>query len=622
MSEWQAKFAAHYKRYVQSLVQPRGPDGMCPLDHEFAELQAVDDEVSFNPNEFRTGSQPINKGKNRNESVLPNELTKVELHASHGRGEDTYINANYIDGSVLFDSLPFNYIAAQAPLECTVRMFWRMVAECSVSFIVMLTTDVNSAHYWPTGDRVIRPTQSYTVRHRKRVQEGDLIIRHMVLTNIETHESRDITQFQYIGWPDDGVPRNTLSLMEIILSLGQRPESMLNPVLVHCGAGVGRTGVFVAMHVCLALFQMEKAFTVKQVVRLLKYQRTGMVKTKLQYQFLVMGLCREFERMVIKHQRSVQTLVHNPFNSSSLQQPPHPALLGDTSATQVSPVRAVPMGSFHDGVAHGSAGGSPPRSPPQHPTSRDVYRGVNPVPPESVPALSVPAQFPRATSPSGAGSVVRDYAAVPPPPAVYGAYPEQLPLPPAAGDTRHVTHASVTTYSQGLPARDAPQTYSPPPPDVTAPAVRPGTHAFPPAAGGGGGGDVGRYRDAIYGGPQLRTASHPRALEGEGALGPRSSPRPPVHADPAPFGRGAGAVGQDPAGGQRESVMSVCPPCHYTYTHAHTYTHTSTPQMLQKLTEQTRRMRSSPATSAAHPTYAASDTGPSGSHVAASDHRR
>ena len=331
MSAWQAKFAAQYKGYVQSLLQPSGPGGINPLDHEFNELLEVDNEISANPDEFHTGRQPINRSKNRNETVLPNDATRIHI-AELGNNDNTYINANYIGAQSLFD-LPFNYIATQAPLDSTVGDFWRMIAECSVSFIVMLTNEHNSAVYYPQSqESVLRVWSSFTVRLTKMSQGEDVIIRNMVLTNSENRVSRDITMFQFIGWPDEGVPRNTVGLMNIILALGKLQEALLNPILVHCEDGVGRTGVFIAMHVCLALFSLDKEINVKKVVEMLKYQRTGMVKTKLQYQFLVCALDLEFQRTVSKHQQGPP-----PAAGFEIMPPPNSQKPSETKKTLTNP---------------------------------------------------------------------------------------------------------------------------------------------------------------------------------------------------------------------------------------------------------------------------------------------
>eukprot|EP00659_Diplonema_papillatum_P005853 gene5853-8964_t len=392
MSQWQERFAAQYKRYVQSLLQPGGPGGLCPLDAEFKELMEVDWDMEDKPGEFVTGNQPVNQPKNRNPKVLPNEHTKITL-ASLGPNDNTYINANYIDGKRLFN-LPFNYIATQAPMEGTVGDFWRLVAECGVKFIVMLTTEENSATYWPQHtERMMRPRQSYTVRLVKATRTNDVITRDLILVNSDTRMTRNITQFQYVGWRDE-VPRTTLGLMDIILTLGKCNASIEDPILVHCGAGVGRTGVFIGMHVCLALFSLEKELNVKEVVRILKYQRTGMVKTKLQYQFLVCALNLEFQRMVLKHQQQYR---------SGQGGPPRSPLLGPSSRGRVSPVgsesatvaplKAVPShffgndGKFDPAAAYGSRPPSPEDFGPP------LY-GTNPIPSGAIPPISQPPLVP------------------------------------------------------------------------------------------------------------------------------------------------------------------------------------------------------------------------------------
>ena len=396
MSKWQEQFAAQYKRYAQSILQPSGVGGLCPLDVEFEELLEVDHKFCDKPDQFRTAMLPVNRSKNRNEKVLPNEETMIELEGL-GHSDNTYINANYFDG-ISMVGLPFNYIATQAPLENTVGDFWRMIAECSVHFIINLASEAHCALYWPTHrERIFKPRNSFTVQLVNQYQQGDVITRELVLTNIDTGMKRDIMMFQYVGWPEEGVPRNTVGLMQIIYKLGTMKEAALNPLLVHCGAGVGRTGVFVAMHIALGLFSLEKEFSVKRIVYQLKYHRTGMVKTKLQYQFLVMALCREFQKMVLKHQQK--------HAKSKLQSSRAPS---ERSFTEpIAPIQAVPNNMIHDGQVIGSPPRSPVGSPlspvqqmesfqPQYVEDSQVFpsyihlTGQNPVPASAVPPITQP----------------------------------------------------------------------------------------------------------------------------------------------------------------------------------------------------------------------------------------
>eukprot|EP01063_Lacrimia_lanifica_P015398 TRINITY_DN22172_c0_g1_i1.p1 TRINITY_DN22172_c0_g1~~TRINITY_DN22172_c0_g1_i1.p1 ORF type:complete len:639 (+),score=168.81 TRINITY_DN22172_c0_g1_i1:74-1990(+) len=548
MSSWQERFAAQYKRYVESLLQPAGPRGLSPLDAEYNDIADVDLDVGALPDEFKTGTLPVNQSKNRNDGVLPNENTKIVL-ASLGPNDNTYINANYVDGQTLF-GVPFNYIATQAPLDQTVSDFWRMIGECGVRFIVCLTDERRTARYWPRDEtELLRPVPSYQVQLIRTVVTQDVVTRHMRLINTDSRLTRDITMLHYTAWPEEGVPRTSLGLMAIILTLGQLAESTLHPIVVHCGAGVGRTGVFIAMHVCLALFSMEKELNVKRIVQWLKYQRTGMVKTKLQYQFLVCALNREFQRMVLKHQADT--------SQQALLTAPRPN--GDMSGHEsghLSPLVAAPAGAFKDGRLEGSpshAPSSPPRgytqsqSSPLYASGPNYYStGENPVHSANIPPITRPETLGR---PSTLGVGTSPGVRVPPDVAMY-------PTPAGAGTP---TPAQAFTSP---PAYAAPVPVPGPPPPAAAPTPPPQANRFdaPPS----------NFHQAlhgvVYGAPGAATPSpaHPAGLMG------KRSPHPP--AQRADVVQDAGSERASANGGQREVVLD----------------------MLQKLDNLTQKHRSAP----------------------------
>eukprot|EP00755_Sulcionema_specki_P020711 Sspe_Gene.12710::Locus_4340_Transcript_1_1_Confidence_1.000_Length_1445::g.12710::m.12710 len=439
MSAWQVAFAGQYKRYVQQLLQPSGRGGVCPLDLEFERLCAVDNEKYNNPDEFFTGRLPINQMKNRYPNALPNESTRIEL-SPQGNGDNTYINANYIDGVKLF-GVPFKYIATQAPLERTIGDFWRMVAEMQVKYIVMLTTEAHSPTYWPTQRQPIisPPHTNLTIQLIRQNSRKDLEVREFLMTNRDNNMSSKVMHFMHRGWPTDGVPNDTLTIMDIILTLGMLNDSVMYPIVVHCGAGIGRTGVFIAMHVCLALFNLEKNAKVRTVVEYLKHQRSGMVSTKLQYRFLVSALDREYQRMVITHQQQQKQQQHQQHQLGPAPPSPHlaPQPSGRVSPVaniqqSIAPVKAVPSSHVQDGMISSSSPYRPHRPPSPsstfEPQIYDHWGGSreNPVPawsvdpitqpPGSSAAMAMPEPSPhRQRSASHGVSVYPSYPPPPPP---------------------------------------------------------------------------------------------------------------------------------------------------------------------------------------------------------------
>ncbi|KAL7707660.1 tyrosine specific protein phosphatase [Lotmaria passim] len=311
MSEEQLKekqrFDAHL-RQLSECVYPAVEDG---FDRELAKLRRVDEDVRSNLDEFYTATLGSSMAKNRFADVKPNEGTIVRLRETNASGDGTYINANYIDAREKFN-VPFVYIATQAPMKNTVLDFWRMVYENDSAFIVMLCAvkengKGKSETYWPPrGETYDMGLVSVTVVAENTRQ--DSVHRRMLLRSVRGDE-KEVHQMQYVAWPDQGVPHSSATLMEMIQAMAKSPRSTQSPIVVHCSGGVGRTGVFIGMHIALAQFQLGQAnISIPRIVRFMKACRSGMVRRKDQYLFLYYAVQREMERMILSEKTGVNLL--------------------------------------------------------------------------------------------------------------------------------------------------------------------------------------------------------------------------------------------------------------------------------------------------------------------------
>ena len=244
---------------------------------------------------FLSANMPANKFKNRLVNILPYEATRVPLyplpappsptHHHHIDGSD-YINANYIDGYKYKRA----YIATQAPLNETIDDFWRMLWEQNSTIIVMLTKlremgREKSAHYWPS-ERSVR-YQYFVVDPIAEYNMSQYILREFKVTDARDGQSRTIRQFQYVDWPEQGVPKSGESIIELIGQVHKTKEQFgqIGPITVHCSAGVGRTGVFITLSVVLERMRYEGMIDVFNTVKMLRTQRPAMVQTEDQYQY-------------------------------------------------------------------------------------------------------------------------------------------------------------------------------------------------------------------------------------------------------------------------------------------------------------------------------------------------
>lgn len=227
-----------------------------------------------------------NKPKNRYNNVLPYDSSRVKLSILHGSPSDDYINANYMPG---YNSRK-EFIAAQGPLPTTVNDFWRMIWEKNVQTLVMLTRcneqgRVKCEQYWSSGtmrcDNII-------VTSTSEIPLEDWTIRDFDIKNVKTAETRAVRHFHFTAWPDHGVPETT----ELLISFRHLVREHMNqysrhsPTVVHCSAGVGRTGTFIAIDRLIFQIERENTVDVFGIVHDLRMHRPLMVQTEDQYVFL------------------------------------------------------------------------------------------------------------------------------------------------------------------------------------------------------------------------------------------------------------------------------------------------------------------------------------------------
>ncbi|XP_055795524.1 receptor-type tyrosine-protein phosphatase beta-like isoform X2 [Salvelinus fontinalis] len=236
-----------------------------------------------------TALLPENRGKNRYNNILPYDLTRVKLSYVDDDPCSDYINASYIPGN----NFRREYIATQGPLPGTKDDFWKMVWEQNVNNIVMVTQCVEKGrvkcdHYWPFdqeplyyGDLIVQMLSEsvlpeWTIREFKICSEDQL------------NYSRVVRQFHYTVWPDHGVPETTQSLIQFVRTvrdyINRTPGS--GATVVHCSAGVGRTGTFISLDRVLQQLDTKDTVDIYGAVFDLRLHRSHMVQTECQYAYL------------------------------------------------------------------------------------------------------------------------------------------------------------------------------------------------------------------------------------------------------------------------------------------------------------------------------------------------
>jgi len=230
--------------------------------------------------------------KDRYPDVVPYAHNRVVLSCDD-EGSD-YINASYVLE---------RFIATQAPLSHTVCDFWKMVYEQRVVVIVMLTRVfeggcMKASFYWPIVQDVSVAFGEVSVTLLKQEEEGSLLISKFRISGPE--EDRIVYHIQYLGWPDKGVPESGEEIISIIEKAHQFNDAVscgTGRIIVHCSAGIGRTGTFIAIYEIIELLKKDHnaQIDVESLILRMREHRCGMVQTDAQFEFIqeMVEICRE-----------------------------------------------------------------------------------------------------------------------------------------------------------------------------------------------------------------------------------------------------------------------------------------------------------------------------------------
>ncbi|XP_075773798.1 receptor-type tyrosine-protein phosphatase-like N isoform X2 [Pelodiscus sinensis] len=236
-----------------------------------------------------------NLKKNRNPDYVPYDHARIKLKAESSPSRSDFINASPI---IEHDPRMQAYIATQGPLSHTIADFWQMVWENGCTVIVMLSPLAEDSvkqcdRYWPDEGSSL-----YHVYEVNLVSEHiwceDFLVRSFYLKNVQSQETRTLTQFHFLSWPAEGIPTTTRPLLDFRRKVNKCYRGRSCPVIVHCSDGAGRTGTYILID--MVLNRMAKGVKELDIAATLEHvrdQRPGMVQTKDQFEFALTAVAEE-----------------------------------------------------------------------------------------------------------------------------------------------------------------------------------------------------------------------------------------------------------------------------------------------------------------------------------------
>lgn len=277
-------------------LQAKGRKG---LYQEYAEIKAAPPDGTF-----ETARLKLNQPKNRYTDVLCYDHSRVRLSCIDDDPYSDYINANFVDGYKQKNA----FISTQGPLPKTFPDFWRMIWEQEIQVIVMTTKTMERGRnkcgfYWPADEKLSAEYGDFEVYNAGVEHYIDYTVSNLILTNKKLNTSQDVVHMQFTSWPDYGVPHSALAMLDFRdkvrekqfqavadMSAHWQGHPLGPPILVHCSAGIGRTGTFITLDICINRLESTGLIDVRKTVERIRAQRAYSIQMPDQYVFCHLAL--------------------------------------------------------------------------------------------------------------------------------------------------------------------------------------------------------------------------------------------------------------------------------------------------------------------------------------------
>lgn len=277
--------------------------------NRFLDIKAYDDSrVILEPNMNNLNFRKLDKSAAAVDKSLLS--SSVSSSSSNALSNDTdsaecgdYINANFVQGY----SHDKKFIATQGPKKETIADFWRMIYQYRVSAIVMLTKLVEKGverctQYWPEKLNITDTYGDFEITLKDQQKCGDYIKRTFDLVYVNSLVSNAATatpsgllsrkiltvnQYYYPEWPDKDTPStDPISILHLIRDVNQNHLSYQYPIVVHCSAGVGRTGTYITLDAMMEKINTEGKIDIFGFISKIRERRQYLVQTSKQYIFI------------------------------------------------------------------------------------------------------------------------------------------------------------------------------------------------------------------------------------------------------------------------------------------------------------------------------------------------
>ncbi|XP_050087061.1 tyrosine-protein phosphatase non-receptor type 9 isoform X1 [Anopheles aquasalis] len=284
---------------IEQIVQMVRERGKVGLIREYAEIKARAPDGTFTHAKLKN-----NLAKNRYTDVLCYDHSRVVLSQEDDDPATDYINANFVDGYKQKNA----YISTQGPLPKTSYDFWRMVWEQHCLLIVMTTrvmerSRAKCGQYWEPVEGGVAEYGFYHIRTLSIETNEDYTVVELEIRNTKTDEVRCVSHWQFTSWPDYGVPSSAKAMLNFLQRAREKQAEMVRslgdlwaghprgpPIVVHCSAGIGRTGTFITLDICISRLEDVGTADIKGTVEKIRSQRAYSIQMPDQYVFCHLAL--------------------------------------------------------------------------------------------------------------------------------------------------------------------------------------------------------------------------------------------------------------------------------------------------------------------------------------------